>query len=268
LCSYYATHLAVQGNTLVAAGSCDPDDLRARLDEAFSQWRAIPGAAPSTFVAETVSDDVPVMIVDTPGASQTALAAGLRTLARNSIQAEALMVADTILGGIFTSRLNLSLREGKGWTYGVHSLLLDARLQGFWLIRTAVGTDRTAQAMAEITSEIENLAGRHPCTPDEFSRAVDYLVARIPASYETSAQMVDALAHTIVYLLPIAYPRNLARCLRRLTPDDVTETCQQVLAAGGPRWIAVGDAAELSDQLRLIIPGKIQVLDLNSAELP
>jgi len=266
--SYYAMNLMAQCSTLVVAGSCETAYLRAQLEERFKEWRAIPGAALSTPATRTVADALSIMIVNRPDASQSALAAGFRTLARNSSHAEALIVADTILGGIFTSRLNLSLRERKGWTYGVRSLLLDARLQGFWLIRTAVRTDCTAQAMAEIAGEIENLAARRPSTPDEFARAVDYLVARIPASYETCAQMADVLAHIIIYRLPIAHAQNLAGSLRRLRPDDVTEICQQILAAAGPRWLIVGKAAELVNQLRNAGFGNIAVVESNSSGVP
>jgi zinc protease len=265
--NYYARHLTPENSTLVVAGSCEPGHLRAQLDETLKEWRAVPGTALANAPAETVADGSSVVIVNRPAASQTVLAAGLRTLARNSSRAEALIVADTILGGIFSSRLNLSLREREGWTYGVRSLLLDSRRQGFWLVRTAVRTDRAAQAMAEIAGEIDNLAGRQPSTPDEFSRAVDYLVARIPANHESCAQMADALAHAVIHRLPVAYAKNLARSLRRLSRDDVTETCHQILTGGRPRWMVVGEAAELFNQVRSIMPGKIEVVDLSSAAL-
>jgi zinc protease len=268
LYKYYAHHLVPECSTLVVAGPCQPAYLRSQLEEAFKGWRAVPNSPLSSPVAEPAPNAPSVILVNRPGASQATLAVGLRTLARNDSRAEALIVADTILSGIFTSRLNLSLRERKGWTYGVRSSLLDARLQGFWLIRTALRADCAAQAMEEIAGEIENLAGRIPSTPEEFSRAVDYLVARIPASYETCTQMADTLAHVIIYQLPVAYVQNLADCLRRLRPDDVTETCQRILAAGGLRWLVAGDAGELSDQLDAIISGKVNVIDSNSGELP
>jgi zinc protease len=266
--SYYATYLTPQCGTLVVAGSVETAHLRTQLEEAFGQWRPIPGAAVSTPAKGAIANAPSVLIINRCGGSQAALAAGLRTLARNSSHAEALIVADTILGGIFSSRLNLSLRERKGWTYGVRSSLVDARLQGLWLIRTTVRTDCVAQTMAEIAGEIENLASCRPSTPEEFSRAIDYLVARIPSSYETCAQMADALAHVIIYRLPTEYPKKLENWLRRLSPEDVTETCQQILAAGGLRWMVVGEAGELFDQLSTAIPGKIEVVDLNSEKLP
>jgi zinc protease len=268
LCSYYARYLMPHSSTLIVAGSCEATYLRAQLEKAFEQWRAVPCAAVPNPTSLTAANAPAVRIINRPDLSQTVVAAGLPTLARNSTNAEALTVANAILGGIFTSRLNLTLRERKGWTYGVRSLLLDARLQGLWLIRTAVRTDSAAQAMAEIADEIENLAGGRPATADEFSRAVDYLVARIPSSYETCAQMADALAGLIIYRLPTDYPRSLASRLRRLRPDDVTETCHQILAAGATKWLVVGAATELVDQLRIAGFGDIEVVESDSSEVP
>jgi zinc protease len=265
--SYYATHLAPQHTTLVVAGS--GGDLRTRLEEAFSGWRSA-SAAPAfpTAVAKIIGPASSITIINRPGTSQTMLAAGLRTVARSSSHAEALMVADTILGGIFTSRLNLSLRERKGLTYGVRSSLLDTRRQGLWLIRTAVRIGCAAQAMAEVAGEIENLAGRRPSTLDEFSRAVDYLVARIPSSYETCSQMADALAQCIIYLLPVSYPQQLASRMRRLGPAKVTEICRRILNTGGPRWMVVGEAAELVAQLHDAGFRNTEVIEPDSGRVP
>jgi zinc protease len=265
--SYYSTYLRPECCTLVVAGPCDTAHLHAQLEEAFGNWRTASAPARPTRGLEAGENAPSIMIVNHPGASQAALAAGWRTIARNSSRAEALMVADAILGGMFTSRLNLSLREHKGWTYGVHSSLMDARLQGLWLIRTAVRAECAAQAMVEIANEVENLAGRRPATPDEFARATDFLVARIPGFYETSGQMADALAHAIIYRLPIEYPKNLASCLGRLTPNDVRETCQQILPAGGLRWVVVGQAARLLDQVRNAGLGNVRVAESKSAEV-
>ena len=265
--AYFNRHLVPQGNTLVVTGSCEGAHLRAQLDEAFREWRAALPVAPIAPASDGPPNVASVRIINRPGASQTVLAAGLRTMARNSTRAEALMVADTILSGNFTSRLNLNLREEKGWTYGVRSQLLDGRGQGFWLLRTVVRSDCAAAALAEIAGEIEKLADRRLLTTEEFSRAVDYLVARMPAKYETCAQMADALAHLVIYGLPPDYLRSLADRLRRLKCDDISETWQQILASGRPQWVVVGKANELFEQLRSLIPGKIEFRDASHAEL-
>jgi zinc protease len=265
---YYEAYLTPERISLVVAGSDDSAQLRPRLEQTFGQWRAEASNNTPTPMQPAAEGGPEAIIVDHPGASQTVVATGLRTVARNSPAADVLMVADTILAGIFTSRLNLNLREHKGWTYGVHSSLLDARRQGLWLIRTAVRADRTAQAMAEIACEIENMAGRNSPTNDEFARAVDYLVARIPCRYETCAQIADALAHAVIYGLPVTYPRTLASRLRGLTPEDVTEACRRILEAGHLRWLVVGDAAQLDEQLRHAGFANVMVVELSGADVP
>jgi len=98
--SYYATHLAPRCTALVVAGSCKIADMCARLEATFGQWRAVNAAALPTTATEVVESIPSIVIINRPGASQTALVAGLRTVARNSTHADALIVADTILGGI------------------------------------------------------------------------------------------------------------------------------------------------------------------------
>jgi hypothetical protein len=80
--------------------------------------------------------------------------------------------------------------------------------------------------------------------------------------------MADAIARVTVHQLPISYPQELASRLGRLRPDDVSETCRRILVAGGLRWVIVGEASELVDQLSGAIRGKIHVVDSNSAESP
>lgn len=262
---YYAKYLMPRSATLVVAGSCDTADLQARLEHTFGQWPSAPAPVISSLMAQAGKRDASVVIVDNPGASQAFLAAGLATFARNSKYAEPLMVLDAILGGMFTSRLNLSLRERKGWTYGVRSALLDACVQGLWLIRTAIRTDCAVQAMAEIAGEIQSLGGRRPTTAEEFSRAAGYVAARIPSNVETCAQVADALSDLIVHRLPASYIQNLANRLRHLGPHDVTETCREIVAAGNLRWMVVGEAAEMNDRLRDAGVEKIEVIEPNSA---
>jgi zinc protease len=275
LSEYYAGHLVPERGKLVVAGPCDAAELNALLEDVFARWRtarnlARPPHAPPTVAATTRPA---VMVIDRPGAPQAALVAGLPTPERSSPRAEALMVANAILGGMFTSRLNMSLRERKVWTYGVRSSLFDARFAGLWLINSAVRRDRAARAMSEIAREIDNLAGldnlagRRPCSREELGRAVDYLVARTPSMYETCAQIADALVDAVIQQLPVGYHREVEARLRRLNPGDVTDTCRQILATGGPRWLIVGDASELVGQLDDGAFGKIEIAG-SGRELP
>ena len=273
LSEYYAEHLGPERGTLVVAGPCDPAALNALLADVFARWRSARNVAHPLHAPPTIAARPAVMVVDRPGAPQAALVVGLPTPERSSPGAEALRVADAILSGMFASRLNMSLRESKGWTYGVRSSLFDACFAGFWIINSAVRLDRAARAMTEIASELnnlaglDNLAGRRPCSREELGRAVDYLVARTPSMYETCAQIADALVHAVIQQLPVGYHREVEARLRRLNPSDVTEICRQILTTGGPRWLIVGDASELAGQLDDGAFGKIEIARSGS-ELP
>ena len=266
---YYAEHLAPERGTLVVTGPHRVAELITMLEDTFGRWRTspavehLPPAPPPPSVAAT---DPSVRIVDRPHAAQSALVAAVPTVARNSSAFEALMVANAVLAGTFTSRLNMSLRESKGWTYGVRSSVLDARYQGLWLIDCSVRHDRTAEAMTEISREIENLARDRPCSPDELGHAIDSLVARAPAMYETCAQIADSLADVVIYRLPTGYHRELSARLRRLNPGRITKACREILAATALRWMIVGDAAKLIGQLSAGGFGEIKIIP--ERELP
>jgi zinc protease len=269
LCEYYETNLAPERVTLVMAGPLALAEAKPLLERTLGRWNASASALPahtadlthespkpgskvaasSSPVAAT-ADQPTVTIVDQPNMEQAAMVMGVPTVARNSSVAEALMVADAIIAGTFASRLNLKLREERGWTYGVRSSLIDARLQGLWLISAFVRQDRAVAAMAEIADEVDNLAGGRPCSPGELRRAVDYLVARTPSSYETCAQIADMLAGDFIYRLPSGYRRGLSARLRCLDCDGVTEACKQIRAASAPHWVIVADAGDLADRLR------------------
>jgi zinc protease len=242
-------------------------NLQSWLERTFGKWRAQPAALFPTPAPQTFEAEPSIVIVNRPATLQTVLAAGLGTVPRNSIHTNALIVANTVLAGIFTSRLNLSLRERKGWTYAVRSSLLDARLQGLWLILTAVRKDRAVEAMAEITGEVENLATPGQLSQEEFSRAVSCLGARTPSRFETCGQIADLLANVIIDRLPASYPEAAAKCLCGLTPNNVTESWRHVLAASRLKWMVVGEAAELNHRLRDGGFSSIEIIE-SSTELP
>ena len=259
---YYAGHLAAPC-TLVAAGDCDTTEPIQTLKTVFGTTRTDISPPVKPAAAPACSE---IMIIDRPGSSQAWLVAGLATVARNSPMAEALIVADAVLGGMFASRLNLNLREARGWTYGVRSSLIDARLQGLWLIRTAVSKANAGSAMAEMAREIENLAGTQPCRQDEFDCAVDYLAARMPSRFESCAQIADALTEAAIHHLPAEYHARLPTSLRRLNPGDVTEICRQIIAQGcAPRWIVVADAHDVPGLLSDNTFGKLQLVHSDDA---
>ncbi len=280
LFGYYEANLAPERVTLAMAGPLTVAEARPLLERTLGRWRSTatpsitpsigvvncaPGAAETKAAApsaarRTAADPAAIVLVDRPEMEQAALVAGLPTLPRDSAPAEALMVADAIMAGTFASRLNLKLREARGWTYGVRSALIDGRICGAWLISTFVRGDCAAAAMREIAAELGDVAGARPCSPAEVRRAADYLTARTPAAYETCAQIADTLARDVIFGLPPDYRRGLNRRLCALEAGAITEVCRDILVRSAPRWAVVADAAEAERQLREAGMGEIRTL--------
>lgn len=264
---YYATHLIPQQCTLIVVASCERANLQPCLERTFGQWRPQSDVLCSPGMTERLESGSSIVIVNRPGTSQTVLAAGLSTVPRTSIYAEPLIVADTLLAGIFTSRVNSNLRLRKGWTYGVRSSLMDARQGGMWLIVTAVREDRAVQAMREIAGEIENLAAPNELSRDEFSRAISYLVARTPSLCETCSQIADLFAHIIINRLPTSYPESAPTYLYGLRPTKVQESWRHVLGASRLKWLVAGEASELHNRLHEAGLSNIKIIE-SSTDLP
>lgn len=249
---YYEKNLTPERMAAVIAGPLTIRDAKPLLEEAFGHWRVSTTIAP---ISQRAGDEIksnsgrlPVLepavtLVERPGMEQAALVMGLPTVARESGAAESLIVADAIIAGMFSSRLNLKLREERGWTYGVRSSLIDARFRGLWLISSFVRLDRAVDAIVEIDSELGNLAGKNSCSSAELGRAVDYLVARTPATRETCAQTADMLAADLVLRLPPGYRRDVDMRLRKIGGDTVGKVCRDICQRSMPHWLVVGSPA-------------------------
>jgi zinc protease len=236
--------------TLVAVGPVSVTGLTDIASRAFG--RRLPGGPAShTPLAPAPRPDPGqrVILVDQPGSVQSAIFAAITTEPRNSRHVHALMVADVILGGVFGSRLNMALREEKGWTYGTRSTLLHARGPGLWLISTFVASNVTAATMLEIEIQMKALGGTCPLTDEEFARATDYLLLRRPAELETNGQIAAAFEDASLFRLPRTYSRDFTTLIRKIQITDITDVCASIFCNRPLVWLVVGDAWTLRAQI-------------------
>jgi zinc protease len=159
------------------------------------------------------------------------------------------MVADALLGGSFASRLNLNLREAKGWCYGAHTILLNGRDAGLWIAYTFVEPNRTAAAMSEIRRELRGLIEDRPVTPHELDLAAEYLIRRMPAETETNAQMAASIEDAIVCGLPHSYSGDRSARLRALRTEEITEACRSIIKKQPASWLVIGDETQVASAI-------------------
>src|SRR5690606_9592448 len=147
-------------------------EVEALLGGVLADW-AGPAPEPVVVSAAAASEARRVVIVDRPGAVQSELRVGHVGVPRSTPDFFPLLVMNTILGGAFTSRLNLNLREKQGFTYGVSSGFAMRRSAGPFLVSTAVQTEVTAAAVTEILREVEGIRAE-PVRPAELEDARNY----------------------------------------------------------------------------------------------
>jgi zinc protease len=197
-----------------------------------------------------------VVLIDQPGRSQSAIFATRAIGPRSSSDFAGLTAADTILGGYFTSRLNLNLREAKGWSYGARTLIASDRDAGLWLAHAFVAPERTVAAMTEVEREWRAIVR---VTPSELRHATDYLTLRSAAERETAAQLAAEEEDLTVFQLRRSWYRDFSARLRALCPRDVADACD-ALVRQPLAWMIVGDATSITPTIAAAGFGAVEVI--------
>jgi predicted Zn-dependent peptidase len=172
----------------------------------------------------------------------------------------ALLVLNTILGGQFVSRLNMNLREDKGFTYGVRSGFEFRRAPGPFVVQAAVQTGVTADAVREILSEVRAIAGPRPATAAELDLAKSALTRGYARSFETAGQIARGLAQLALYELPDDTLEQFVPSVHAVDIDAVTAAAGRLDPARMTVAI-VGDREKVELGLRGLGIGELTVLE-------
>jgi zinc protease len=207
-----------------------------------------------------------LVLVDKPGAPQTALRVTGIGPDRKTPQFEALQVMNAALGGLFSSRLNNLLREEKGYTYGVSSGFQYRRQPGPFAIGTSVRTEVTAAAVKDILHELRDLADR-PMLAPELAAARNALVLSLPAQFETNHGVEASLANIFIYDLGLDYYRGLAARFAGVTGAQVQAAAQKNLQPEHLIVVAVGDKDKIAAQLSELKLGATEFRDADGMPL-
>ena len=251
--AFHRTRYEPSRATLIAVGALDGASVARYAEEAFGDWRGEPSAqadpgAGADGLAYAPVPSAPaarLLIVDRPGAAQTELRVGHLGAPRKTPDFHALVLLNAVLGGHFSSRLNLNLRERKGYTYSVRSVFDFRRLAGPFAVQTSVQTDATADAVAETFRELRDIAGGRPPTEDERSLSEATLTKGYPRNFETAGQVARGLAQLALYDLPDDTFSLFAPRVRALTAEDITRAAAAYLRPDQALVVAVGDCAHI-----------------------
>ena len=243
--------------TVAVSGDVRFDDVVAEVERSLGSWK---GQAPKAKVpvapAAKKGDDPRVILVDRPGATQSHVALSLVGLPRVNKDYDAVLVMNTLLGGAFSSRLNMNLREAHAYTYGAGSSFNFRHGPGPFTAGGAIVREKTGPAVTEIIKEIDRIR-TEPVTDAELADTKAYLVRTLPARFETVDATAGTMASLAVYGLPLDEFATRAARIGRVTADDVKRVAAAYLVPGAYHVVVVGDAKVVEAQLGEVGLGKV-----------
>ena len=260
----HAAMFVPAGATLVIAGDRAEDELLDLGAAAFEGWKA----AASTITIDRQAalapppeyPEVRLGVISRPGAAQSELRIGHACAPRSTPDYHTLLILNTILGGEFVSRLNLNLRESKGYTYGVRTGFNLRRGVGPFALQTSVGTDVTGPAVQEALAEIRAISDARPATAEEVALAFASLSKGYPRGFETAGQVARSVAQLALHQLPDSYFEEFVPRLARVSADDVGIAARKYLVAGKMTTVIVGDLDKIHGSLPSLGLGPHQAL--------
>jgi predicted Zn-dependent peptidase len=256
LVDFHDLHYRPANAFLVAAGDVSIDTLVPVLERAFADWPDSP-SPPARTVESVPPARRSVRLVHRRDAPQSELRIGHANPSHPAGDHFAMVVLNTILGGAFTSRLNMKLREEKGFTYGARSGFALRRQGGPLFVSTAVATDDTLEATRDTLDVMAGLTEER-VPEDELDRARNYIALGLPRALETAGALADDMSDMELYGLGEDWLDRYIERVLDVTAADVLETAQRRLDPARARIVVVGDRRRVGRPLGTLAEGDFE----------
>jgi zinc protease len=255
--AFWKQNFVPNNAALVVAGDIAMTELRPLAEKVFGSWQRGTPAAP--VLAATSAPQARILIVDRPGAPQTQVRVGAIGAPRSVPEFQAMQVMNTALGGLFSSRINMNLREEHGYTYGAGSGFDFRRGAGPFAIATGVRTDVTAPSVSEILKEVRGMAAA-PMKAEELERAKDARTQSLPAGFQTSQAAAASFAQVYIYDLGLDYYSHVAERVQAVNADQALAAAKKYLVPERMVIVAVGDRAKIEPELRKLNVAPVEIV--------
>jgi len=248
--------------TLVVVGDTNLKEITPKLEAAFANWNTGKSTNQATVLPTVSLPAKPrVFLVNQPGAVQANILVGQLVPSSKDEKALEFEIANSVLGGEFSSRLNMNLRENKHWAYGSYSGVGGALGQRTWIASAAVQIDKTAESAKELLREITEYAeGKAPAKPEEVAKIQATEVRGLPGSFETANAVLGAISGIIRYDRPDDYQAQRAAKISALTPA-VVNAQTSTIKPNALTWVIVGDLSKIEAGIRALNLGDVTILD-------
>jgi len=262
--AYYQPGRAV----ITVTGDVEPAAVKAALEQAFAAWPA-GGARPAwQYPPVPAPKPTTIYLVDKPHSAQSVFAIGLPGPARDTPDYYALDVMNTLLGGLFQSRLNHNIREVKGYSYGVRSRFAFGHGPGAFQAGGGIVTGKTDSALIEFMKEFRGVEGAVPFTDDEMQQGKQALIQSLPRRFASVNGISAAIADIYTGGLPQSYYQDFPAKINAVTREDMVRVAKQYIDLGHLNIVIVGDRAVVEGPLTATGIAPIKLLDVDGNPVP
>jgi predicted Zn-dependent peptidase len=263
---FYSTYYRPNNATLIIVGDVTLSDMTSKLESALGGWKQADVPAFTVPPAPGV-DIMRVYLVDKPGAPQSEVRIGYPALARSTPDYFPALEMNRLLGGQFTSRINLNIREKHGYTYGARSAFNFQKGAGPFTASGGIVTEKTDSSLIEFLHEI-NLMKEKGMSATELEFVKKGLVGSFALGFETPAQIAGSLQSLVLYGLPEDYFNNYLQNIEAVKLDEIQRVAAKYLDASKMAVVVVGDLAKIKDGVEKLNLGKTVMSDLDGNPVP
>ncbi len=266
LVQFHDTWFRPNNATLVVVGDTTLAEIQPKLEGLFANWQPKDVPEKNIGAAKTI-DGEQVYIIDRPDAEQSVIIAAEVVPPTNNEDEFALQAMNGVLGGAFSSRVNMNLREDKSWAYGAYTFVLGGAGPRPFIGYAPVQTDKTAPSMQELRNEMVAITSTRPPEDEELARVMDENTLSLPGNWETAGAVAGSLSQMVRYGYDDDYWDEYAERMRELELADVTAAADEYVRPDKLVWVVVGDRKKIEQEVRALEFGKLTFLDENGNEI-
>lgn len=262
LVKYYNDWIKPNNATLVVVGDINMDELLPKLEQRFAGWQK--GAVPKKDVGKAkdmAAAKGKLYLMDRPESQQSVIVAGHLIDPYGQISEIAKTTAINVLGGEFTSRVNMNLREDKHWSYGAFTFVNDYKGNRPLVTYAPVQTDKTKESVQEIMKELKAYVDDNPVTKEEFDKTTKNTILQLPGQWETSNAVLSSVVNQVKYGLPDNYYQTYDSKVRNLTLTEVQQLSKKIVRPGDLTFFVVGDQEKILPGLKELGFDEIIIVD-------
>lgn len=260
--SFHDTWMQPDNATLVVVGDISREELEPVLTRYFGSWQASDVNRPTIDLSidHNISGGT-IYLLDRPGSTQSLISGGQLLPPAQSEDTELLEMGLRILGGTFVSRLNMNLREDKGWAYGAQAIAANGVGERPLIYYAPVQSDKTLESLQEIIRETTEFSSSNPATVEEMERSREGVLRSFPGNYETAYDVLSAYENVVRYGRALDYMDQRQEVLRGMTVEQVRDTVSETFDLAQSIWLIVGDVDQIEQPLREANLGEVIVLE-------